>query len=428
MRIDPGFVGEDLQRLDVWSHHEAEPVRIGALSYQTGNAQSVFEWADGFTTDLSPFGLPIAQRTWSSSTAQNIPTIFEKLPGLLNDSLPDGWGKYLMDKHLARVGVVPRQITPALRLACMGDRAWGSLSFKPAMDESEHSQDIDMKALAIELNSAIKGHVDEVSSQMIAAGSSGAGARPKVMLDLLEANPTQARASVGIPDAGYGSWLIKFAANEEHPDAPIMEQVYMELARAMGIETMESRVMTIAERRAFATRRFDRKVDRKVFAHSVSGLLQVSHQDCLIDYKNLAEITERLGIGAEGMLEGFRRAAFNAAMSVRDDHAKNFAFLFDEGRWKLSPAYDLTYMEGPGGYHSTAFAGSSVKDPERATLVATAKVYGLEKVEANRIIDAAQDQRTRFLQLSLERGADEEYAASINKRLEHIARGFSRGR
>ncbi len=40
-----------------------------------------------------------------------------RLPGLVADALPDGWGLRLMDQVLARLGFLPHQISPLDRLA-----------------------------------------------------------------------------------------------------------------------------------------------------------------------------------------------------------------------------------------------------------------------------------------------------------------------
>lgn len=48
------------------------------------------------------------------------------------------------------------------------------------------------------------------------------------------------------------------------------------------------------------------------------------------------------------MKQLFLQMIFNVASSNRDDHTKNFAFLMsEEGQWRLSPAYDLTYPRDP---------------------------------------------------------------------------------
>ena len=50
-----------------------------------------------------------------------------------------------------------------------------------------------------------------------------------------------------------------------------------------------------------------------------------------------------------------RRMAFNNICANKDDHAKNFSFLCENGKWSLAPAYDITYSpEGTKGEHATS--------------------------------------------------------------------------
>ncbi|MCP1483814.1 hypothetical protein J3D48_000127 [Pseudomonas fluorescens] len=46
----------------------------------------------------------------------------------------------------------------------------------------------------------------------------------------------------------------------------------------------------------------------------------------------------------------------------RDDHPKNFAYIMSPGGdWKLAPAYDVTFCEGPGGYHQMDVMGEALE-------------------------------------------------------------------
>jgi serine/threonine-protein kinase HipA len=72
-----------------------------------------------------------------------------------------------------------------------------------------------------------------------------------------------------------------------------------------------------------------------------------------VTYKDLLLATRQLTRDETGVREMFRRACFNVFAHNRDDHARNFAFSMSEtGRWRPSPAYDLTYADGPGGEHT----------------------------------------------------------------------------
>ena len=83
----------------------------------------------------------------------------------------------------------------------------------------------------------------------------------------------------------------------------------------------------------------------------------------------------------------FRNAIFNVLSHNRDDHSKNFSYLMDEkGIWTVSPAYDLTFSNGPGGEHSTMIMGEG-KNPQLAHLLKLASVSGIKKPKALEIID-----------------------------------------
>ena len=68
---------------------------------------------------------------------------------------------------------------------------------------------------------------------------------------------------------------------------------------------------------------------------------------------------------------------FNVFTHNRDDHAKNFSFLYDGKRWVLSPAYDLTYSDGIRGEHSTSIDGEG-KNPTSEHILNVAHRAGLD--------------------------------------------------
>ena len=92
--------------------------------------------------------------------------------------------------------------------------------------------------------------------------------------------------------------------------------------------------------------------------HNVSGLMHSNFRLPSHDYEDLLALTNVLTKDVREVEKMFRLAVFNVMAHNRDDHAKNFSFLMDEfGEWKLSPAYDLTFSNGPGGEQSTMVMG-----------------------------------------------------------------------
>ena len=88
----------------------------------------------------------------------------------------------------------------------------------------------------------------------------------------------------------------------------------------------------------------------------------------------------------------YRLMCFNVFAHNRDDHAKNFSFLYDETerRWRLSPAYDLTYSHSIGGEHATSVHGNG-KNPTAEDLLAVAAQIGMDKKQAMRITQNVQE-------------------------------------
>ena len=427
MTFAADWLNAPIHQLDVWTEHLAQPVQVGRLNYEVATGVGYFEWSNEAETmrlELSPLKLPMGNGVWTSRGDRQLPGDYQGLPGMLNDALPDGWGMYLMNKALSRAGIPPGLITPAARLAYLGDRAWGSLSFRPVI-EQDIGTHMSLAVLGQEVDATIEGHLETVSVELLQAGSSPQGARPKVMVDCDE-QFSYARVTTGIPAPGHRSWLIKFAARDEPADAPLMEQVYMECARNAGVEVMRSVLLDLNGRPSFATERFDRSPAGRVFTHTLGGLLHFSHQMIGLDYVNVAQVMDALQVPERSYRQAFTRAVFNAAMSVRDDHAKNFAFMKGkDNRWDISPAYDLTYMVGPGGHHTMTFAGGRSQDPTHQDLMNLAPHYHLAEAEAEPIIQTVLDVAREMAPMARDLGVTSNTLSPITQRLDVIAQSLA---
>jgi serine/threonine-protein kinase HipA len=120
---------------------------------------------------------------------------------------------------------------------------------------------------------------------------------------------------------------------------------------------------------------------------SMAAYLQADHRLPSLDYETILLATLQITGDQREVLKAFDRCIFNVLMHNRDDHAKNFAFrLNEQGLWKLSPAFDLTYSFGPGGEHSTSVAGYG-KNITREYLLRVATKAGIAPKKANEQID-----------------------------------------
>lgn len=343
---------------------------------------------------FSPLRVPLP-RVGAAPSAYTGPQHFHGLPGFVADSLPDGWGMLLMDRALRKAGRDPRSVNMLERLAIVGQSAIGALGFEPADPlAAEQPGALDVKALAREIQAVASDDAERSSAEqlrhLLLLGGSPQGARPKALLRWQRAQDVFRADDVG-PQAGE-PWLLKFPAQGEHAEVCALETFYARLARAGGIDMPEAAHFALGTgHAAFGVRRFDR-VDAKgaelrVPLLSLAALLDADYRLPALDYETVLLATTRITGDYRETLKAFERCVFNVLTHNRDDHAKNFAYRMDaQGRWRLAPAFDLSYSQGPGGQHSTSVAGEGAK-PSRADLMRVAKGGGVKEKDARECID-----------------------------------------
>jgi serine/threonine-protein kinase HipA len=200
--------------------------------------------------------------------------------------------------------------------------------------------------------------------------------------------------------AGYEHWLIKFHGLDERKDAGIIEYIYAQTAQKVGLVVQPCHLFK--DKRGaqwFGTKRFDREANTRIHCHSLAGLLHANFRFPSVDYEAFLRSTSFLTKREEDLVAAFRQAAFNVVFHNRDDHAKNFAFTMkDDGIWRLSPAFDLTYSMGPGGEHTSSIAGEG-RNPGRSHLLAMAEAVGIESKKAEEILQEVEAGREVMLDL-----------------------------
>lgn len=311
------------------------------------------------------------------------PQHLHRLPGLIADSLPDGWGLLLMDRLFRQQGL--RYPGPLDRLAFIGDRAMGALRFVPATEPDAEQPDWNLLALAQESERALAGEAGAALRELALTGGSPQGARPKALVRY-----DVATGQVGTRgDAPGAPWLVKFPAQGEHKEVCAIEQVYAELARDCGLEVPASAWFNLSPKlAAFGVARFDRERGLRVPVHSLAGLLQVDFRlPGSTDYTALLRATRLLTRDEREVEKAYARAVFNVLFHNRDDHPKNFAWrLGQDRRWRLAPAFDLTFSEGPMGQHHMDICGEG-NAVERGHLLRLASEGGVPPKAVEAIID-----------------------------------------
>lgn len=324
------------------------------------------------------------------------PMLFEGLPGVFYDSLPDGWGRLLLDRLARSKGIAPSQLTALDRLAHVGHSGMGALVYEPDFSGNRPSDALDIDDLALKTEQVLRGSAEDVLEELVALGGSSAGARPKAMISI---NPTGSQIIYGETDKtfkGYVPWLVKFPNTQDGPDAGAIEYVYSLMAKEAGVFISETRLFPAKNGQGyFTTKRFDRKESEgrmtRLHVHTAGGLLHSDFRRPSLDYEDLLALTEIMTRDMREVEKMYRHAVFNVMSHNRDDHAKNFSFVMDfKGEWKLSPAYDITFSSGPGGQQSTTVLGEG-KDISSEILRALGKKAKLDNKTIAQIIKSTRD-------------------------------------
>ena len=347
---------------------------VGAVSWLADQTYGVFEYDRGFLNT----GLDIAPLHMGLEDARNGDGIFAfpslnkdtylGLPGLLADALPDKFGNSIIDAWLARQGRDAADFSPVERLCYTGKRAMGALEFSPAViagyDKSvpvEVSELVDLaqdimtqrQGMKVELGNSARENADAVMD-ILRVGTSAGGARPKAVI-AMDAKGNVMSGQTTAPK-GYDYWILKFDGVTdlelgEPKGYGRIEYAYYLMATAAGIDMTECRLLEESGRAHFMTKRFDRIDGNKIHMQSLCG---IAHYDFNMagaySYEQAFAVMRKLRLSKAEAVQQYRRMIFNVIARNQDDHTKNITFLMGpDGKWKLSPAFDVIYSHNPQG-------------------------------------------------------------------------------
>jgi serine/threonine-protein kinase HipA len=412
---------------------------IAAVTLDDNAATAAFEYTPDFAKsgiEVSPLRMPLRPLHLYRFPALAEES-FHGLPGLLADSLPDRYGNALIDAWLATQGREPGDLNPVERLCYIGKRGMGALEFAPAIGpRPTKSHVIDVEAL-VELASEVLAAKSDLAAslkkqrkqaalrEILRVGTSAGGARAKALVAL---NPKtlEVRSGQLETDPGFEQWVLKFDGIEDSTrDLGVsrgygaIELVYSEMAKEAGIEMTECRLLEEGGRRHFMTRRFDRTPEgSKLHMQSLAALSHLDfRQPGANAYEQAFQVIRALGLPREAAEQQFRRMVFNVVARNQDDHVKNIAFLMDrDGKWSLSPAFDVVYAYNPAGrwtsQHQMSINGKrdgfTVEDLRRVGEVAS-----LKRGQADRIYDEVAQAVRTWPELAAVAGIEEERVEQI---------------
>lgn len=308
--------------------------------------------------EIAPIKMPLRKEIFRTYSFEMPKGAFMGLPGVFADSLPDAFGNALIEEYMKSEGVSPAVISPLDRLAYVGSRGMGALTYEPRRGPYVGSSTaIEMKRLVETARAASNGRFlhmpgEAALREILRVGTSAGGAQSKAIVGWNRDTGEFKAGGDDLPE-GYEHWLVKFSPMGME-DAGEKEYGFYRKAIECGIEMSECRVYELDGVKHFMTKRFDREGNSRLHVQTQCALrhLPNSAPRSLCTYELLFQTAADLKLGYEDCEQLFRRMAFNVYTREMDDHTKNFSFLMREnGKWELAPAYDLT------GYHF------SVDDP-----------------------------------------------------------------
>lgn len=317
------------------------------------------EWLiSGFS--ISPFELPLRSGVFVAK-----PRPFEGGFGVFDDCLPDGWGLLILDRYLQQNGINPRTLSLLDRLALVGSTGRGALEFRPDKSVVSKQEYADFEKLALEAEHILNSddYTGEGIEEFQYRGGSPGGARPKIFTRF-----------------DGKEWLVKFRAKRDPMRIGVDEYSYSLHAKECGIEMPETRLF---EDKYFGVKRFDRTQNGKLHVVSVAGLIGADYRLPSIDYMHIFQMCAALTHSVAEMWKVYRLMVFK--IDNKDDHAKNFSFIYRDGDWHFAPAYDLLPSDGINGFRTTSINDSI--EPTKEDLFVVTEKAGLDKKEAIEIFE-----------------------------------------
>jgi serine/threonine-protein kinase HipA len=362
-----------------------------------------FEYDTAFKSlglEISPLKLNTKKIT-GAYTNPDSPDLYHGMSGVFFQSLPDKHGMPFIDRYFERQGVAADKVTLLQKLTFIADRGMGAIEYRP----KEHQEVLDatIAITAKELREEMQ-HVleDDAKSTLISEfmnivnnASPIGGARPKLLITYNKQTGEICSNSAQL-EYGFVRSILKF--DESYPNADginesieltKLEHLHMTLARECGITIPNMTLIKEDWEHHLVFARYDRdENNQKIHVCSASGLM---HKDIsvpqVMSYEELLKLTNLICKSQADVEEMYRRMVFNALAFNVDDHAKNFEFMMDRhGKWRLAPAYDVTYSKGALKEHLTTINGKG-SDFTIDDFLVVAKKNLIDKKNAKYIID-----------------------------------------
>lgn len=398
---------------------------IGRLSWHPSRKTTYFLYNPDFLEgdlDVAPLVAPIHSPLSTRAIFGEQERIYQKLPSFIADSLPDAWGNQLFEYWRKEHGLTTNEVTPLQKLAFIGKRGMGALEFVPDIEREEHAGEVDIKALS-DLAEKIQAERENISigpeealtlQSLVMVGTSAGGRHPKAIIAI---NRQTGEIRSGQVDANdeYDYYILKFG--DAHRSTAELEQTFYEMAVEAGIDMMSSRLIEVEGTRHFLTQRFDRNDEGKLHTQTLAAM-----QPGADTYEKLIDVCRKLQLPEVDCQEVFKRLVFNILANNTDDHNKNFSFIMDKaGKWRLAPAYDLTFIFDYGGFlplkEHSMMMGGKLSDFTKEDVIAFAIENGISRSES--VINDVANAIQKFRLLAKQNDVKDEWIGRVESTLVH---------
>lgn len=401
-------------------------MNIGTFKWDDTYDMARFEYDEHFVgkgLEPSPLMMPVKQgRIYSFGNLNR--DVFYGLPGMLADSLPDTYGRALFDKWLSMVGRTSGN--PIETLCFLGQRCMGALEFEPATGPVTTDMKIEIDSLVEVAKEALSKKEEfgtnldadrkAAIAEILRLGTSAGGQRAKAVIAYNKETGEVRSGQVQAP-TGFDYYLIKLdgvsaeAGFKETENFGRLEFSFSLLAKECGIEMTECALIEENGRAHFLTKRFDRVNGNKIHMQTLCGIAHYDfHLRRAYSYEQAFNVMRRLRLPYSQAEEMFLRMVFNVVIRNQDDHTKNISFLmYNAGKWRLSPAYDLGFAYNPKGAwtntHQMSINGK-FDDITRKDLQAFAISNNIKN--ANEIIDKVCEVTSKWPEMAKNCGVPKE--------------------
>jgi serine/threonine-protein kinase HipA len=409
---------------------------LGTAEWNDQKGISVFQYSDKIvnTIEPSPIIMPRAERIFETNRNH---INFHNLPYVLSDSMPDDFGNVMMKEWLRQRKLSIDDINPVDRLTYVGKRGMGALEYIPVNHRENDNNIVDVSEIYEVAKSVLKSKKETIFpdldkdslTEILRIGTSAGGARAKTLIAIkrdVNKNIEEIRPGDIMQPKGYSYWLLKIdGVNEqslgEGEGMGKIEFAYYKLAKLAGIEISESTLHEENSRFHFLTKRFDRTDNcEKIHMQTFGALAGIDYKiQKAGSYETLFRVMKRLQLPYNQIEQQYRRMLFNVVARNHDDHVKNFSFLMNQdGKWQISPAYDLCFSYSPGGTWTNAHQSSINGKYDNFTkndLFDFAKKNGIKK--SNSILEEVVSAVNQWPQIASETDIPQEKINYINKHL-----------